>query len=80
MTAKKAKPLADRFPLDATIKVLIDGNPRREGSETHERFALYRSGMKVGTFIERGGWFGDLRWDVARKHIELVPAAKAAKR
>lgn len=36
----------------AVITVLSDGNPKRPGSRAHEVFALYKSGMTVGAFVD----------------------------
>ena len=55
----------------AKIVVLAGENPKREGSEAHGRFALYRSGMKVSTFIEKGGRRIDLAYDAAKEYIRI---------
>lgn len=52
-----------RFEGEMTITVLADKNPKREGTKAHQRFALYRSGMKVSEFIAAGGGVNDLAWD-----------------
>lgn len=59
------------FDPAAKIKVLVDKNPRRQGSATYDRFNLYRDGMTVEEFLAAGGWNGDLRWDSARKFISV---------
>lgn len=53
------------------IKVLAEKNPKREGSASAKRFALYKNGMTVGAFIEKGGTLGDVHYDVAHKHISV---------
>lgn len=59
-----------------TIKILVEANPKREGSKSRERFAIYRNGMTIAQFIEKGGLMADVRYDEDHKFIELHPAAK----
>lgn len=56
---------------ERVITLLVSENPKKEGSAARERFALYRSGMSVGDFLEAGGRRGDIRWDVRHKFIRL---------
>lgn len=58
--------------LSAKIQLLIDRNPRHEGTRAYKMFALYRNGMTVREFFKAGGGIGDVKWDVNRKHIALV--------
>lgn len=53
------------------ITLNAEKNPKREGSKSHTRFALYRTGMTVSEFIKEGGTFGDLAWDSQRSHITV---------
>lgn len=39
-------------PETAKITVLVEGNPKREGSKAHAAFACYRDGMTVGEFCD----------------------------
>ena len=59
------------FNKDATITLLVDKNPKREGSKTHVRFENYRSSATVGDFITLGGTYGDLSWDSARGFVSI---------
>jgi len=59
---------------DATITKLVEGNPKRAGTRGHEVFAMYRTGMKVGTLVEktsRAEALANLRWDVSKGHISV---------
>jgi len=56
---------------DAKITILAKENPKRKGSAAAKRFALYTSGMKVSTALEKGVTRGDLRHDTAHKFIEV---------
>lgn len=49
--------------LDAAITVLAASNPKRPGSKSHARFALYRTGMSVREAMEAGVTKADLRHD-----------------
>ena len=60
-----------RLNKDATIKILVDKNPKREGSAAHGRFAMYRNGMKVSAFIDGGGTAVDIGYDLKKGYIKL---------
>lgn len=55
----------------AKISLLVTENPKRAGSAAHDRFALYKNGMTVGTFLEKGGSSADLRYDEEHGYIKL---------
>lgn len=63
------KPRASRFGDDQIITKIVEGNPKRGASQAV--FALYRSGMRVGSFVakavemglSRGAAMGHLGWD-----------------
>ena len=59
------------FDKSATIGLLIDKNPKREGSKSFIRFDAYKDGMTVGDFITAGGTYGDLAWDSARGFVAI---------
>lgn len=56
---------------DAKITILAEKNPKREGTNAHARFAMYRSGMLVKTFLEKGGTGADLAWDAKHGFIKV---------
>lgn len=70
--AKAARGRRSAFNADAKIKVLAKENPKREGSRAHERFALYKDGMTVGAFLEKGGSLGDLRYDTKHGFVQIA--------
>lgn len=64
------------------IEVLVQANPKREGTATHKRWALYRSGMTVGEFLDaarkdegdrspRHKYLADVRWDADHGFIAV---------
>jgi hypothetical protein len=59
------------FNKEAVITLLVDKNPKREGSKAYPRFSVYRDGISVGDFITGGGTYGDLAWDSARGFISI---------
>ena len=56
----------------AKIEVLIEGNPRREGTKAHKMFALFRNGMLVKTYFENKGSAGALKKSIAKKWVKIV--------
>lgn len=63
MTEATKKPRASRVSDDATIKILVDKNPKREGSKSAERFSLYKNGMTVKQAKEAGITAADIAYD-----------------
>ena len=60
-----------RYGEDAVIKLLVKDNPKQKGSAAHGRFALYRDGMTVKSFLDAGGSRGDLSWDRGHGFIQV---------
>ena len=56
---------------EQVINLLATENPKRVGSASFDRFALYQDGMTVAEYLEAGGWRSDLRWDSKRGFIAL---------
>lgn len=81
--AEPAKP-AKTPKVDATltkkIKVIAEKNPKREGTASHARFALYATGKTVEAYIvacvekgqQRRAARADIDWDTKHKFIELT--------
>ena len=76
-SAKKAKAggakrvrLAEQYA-GKKVKLLVKENPKRKGAAPAKRFDLYKNGMTVETFLEKGGTAADVRWDVKHKYIAL---------
>ena len=57
---------------DRKIVVLAERNPKRPGTASYKRFALYKKAATVGEYLELGGSRTDLKWDLQRKHIKLT--------
>ena len=79
--SKKAKPASKKgggagrksaFAPDAKITVLAKENPKREGSASFKRFALYSKHKTVESFLKAGGTSGDLRYDMDAKYIKVA--------
>lgn len=79
---KAAKPKAEgesrgrRSNIDGTsvITVKAEKNPKRAGSKGFAAFALYRDGMTVKQFRDKGGRAMDLAYDVKHGYISLAAA------
>ena len=56
---------------EAVITLLVTENPKRAGSKSHERFALYVDGMTVAAALAAGLTTGDIHHDVAHNFISL---------
>lgn len=57
---------------EQVITLVIDKNPKREGSDAQYRFGLYRNGMTVRDYLNAGGTRDDLRWDAAHGFIQIL--------
>ena len=53
------------------IKILVDENPKQQGSESRERFKLYKNGMTIKAFLDGGGKRIDITWDTKKGYIRL---------
>ncbi len=69
------------FKEDNIITLLVDkegnkygaaNNPKRKGSKSAERFALYKTGMTVKKFLDAGGTGADLKWDTEKNFIKIA--------
>ena len=70
-SAATAKRSNSGFGDEAKITVLVKENPKREGSEAHRRFKLYRTGMTVADYLAKGGTGADLTWDTKHRHVSV---------
>lgn len=62
---------------DAVIKLLVDKNPKREGSKAAERFASYKDGMTVKQAKDAGLTAADLSYDAEHNYISVTEPAAA---
>ncbi len=60
------------YPKTATLKCLLTENPKKKGSKSAERFEHYFTSTTVGAFLEKGGTYGDIAFDIARKRIAIT--------
>ena len=49
----------------------VGDNPKKPGSSSHARFALYQVGMSVDEFVKAGGTTADVKWDTERGFVKL---------
>lgn len=69
--AKKTRRRANKTDI---IVVVATENPKRKGTKSWTRFALYETGMTVGKYIELGGRTGDVNHDAELGYIALSKA------
>lgn len=58
---------------DTEVIAVLVANPKRPGSLSFARFAIYTTGITVGEFLERGGRRADLKWDADHGFIRIYP-------
>jgi hypothetical protein len=58
---------------EAVIRLLEEGNPKRDGMYARRRYACYRDGMTITDYIMSGGSREALDWDVEQGIIRLEP-------
>ena len=69
VAAKKAK--ANNARLSRVITLLAATNPKKAGSKSAARFALYRTGLTVAQYCAAGGRVGDIQYDVKHGFISV---------
>ena len=71
--SKKAAPKKESNRMDQSQKItlLVKDNPKREGTNAFDKFALYKKGMTVAEYVALGGSPGDVRYDVEREYISI---------
>jgi len=62
---------AELYPADSKLTCLVDENPKKEGSASAERFAHYFTSKTVGEFLEKGGTYADLVYDLPRGRVKV---------
>ena len=57
-----------------TLKVLVEENPRREGSQGYDNWKIIKryDGKTVEGYLAAGGGSNHLRWDLDHKNVKLV--------
>lgn len=74
----KRTKFAALYPEDAVITVLVDKNPKKEGSAAYGRFAGYVTGKTVGDFfvatanLPVPGSYADISYDVGHGYISVT--------
>lgn len=63
------------YPGRSKITVLVDKNPKKEGSKAHERFKLYGKNTTVAEFIKAGGTYQDIAYNIGREFIGIEKVA-----
>lgn len=56
---------------DDRVITNVKPNPKRAGTPSADRYALYVVGATIGDYIAAGGRRGDVAWDLQREFITL---------
>lgn len=58
---------------DQKINVIVKSNPKRKGSEGWASFEVYKTGMKIGEYLDsKGASMDHLKWDIKRGYIAIA--------
>lgn len=68
---RKQGPRTSASRSDPRVITNVQPNPKKPGSASHARFALYEEGMTVAQFCAKGGSPADVKWDAERSYITL---------
>lgn len=71
--APRESALRKTYPDNAVIRLKTEGgkNPKRPGSKSFERFAVYKDGITVAEAVKAGVLYADLSWDVGHGFIAV---------
>lgn len=76
-TVRRSK-FAELYPDDAKLALLVEKNPKKEGSKSRERFEAYFSTKQhatVGAAREAGITYQDIAYDIGRQFITVTKVA-----
>ncbi len=59
------------FPADGVISLRVESNPKRKGSKSFDRFALYKNGMTVEQAVKAGVLYADIKWDTEHGFVAI---------
>lgn len=62
---------AEMYPESSKVTVLVEANPKKEGSASRERFEHYFKSETIGDFLAAGGTYADVAYDIGRMHIKV---------
>jgi hypothetical protein len=68
-TQAEPKPRRSSHDLNAKVRILSDGNPKKPGTKSFDRFALYRDGMTVAEALDTCVRPMDLKYDLTHKYV-----------
>ena len=65
---------ATLYPENAIVTLLVESNPKKEGSKSRERFEGYTGAATVGAALAAGVTYQDIAYDVGRQFISVKAA------
>ena len=69
--AARRSRFSEMWPEDQPLKLLVEENPKKEGSAARERFEHYFSSSTVGDYLSKGGSYQDIAYDVGRLFVQV---------
>ena len=78
-TGVKRSKFAALYPNSAKVKLLVEANPKKEGSKSREKFACYTGSETVGEYLAKGGTYQDIAYDVGRQFVQITRDKAAEK-
>lgn len=59
------------YPDDSKVTLLVEKNPKKEGSKSRERFEGYFGAKTIGEARKGGVTYADIAYDIGRQHISV---------
>jgi hypothetical protein len=59
------------YPMESTITILAESNPKRPGSKAAQDFDRYKTGMTIEEALKAGIGWNDIKWNVDKKFIKV---------
>lgn len=76
--APRTSALKKAYPDNGVITLLVEGNPKRAGTASFDRFAQYKTGMTIKQAVDAGVIYNDFSWDVGHNFIRVdIPPTPA---
>ena len=62
---------SDLYPEDAKLTLLVEENPKKQGSKSRERFEAYFKASTVGEALRGGITYQDIVYDIGHGFIKV---------
>jgi hypothetical protein len=65
------------YPREMMLRVIVDENPKRKGTQAHVRFGHYAECDTVGEALDKGVLYKDIDYDQECNYIRLTSGDSA---